>query len=59
MSSKIQAEIEEAVGTKQGKKEDRDEYLERLVDDSLDETEGLSDDDFKELSKLIYMKCMS
>ena len=51
MSSKIQKEIEKAVGTKQSKKEDRDEYLERLVDDSLDETEGLSDDEFKELSK--------
>lgn len=51
MSSKIQAEIEKALDTKKGKKEDRDEYLERLVDDSLDEDEGLSDDDFKELSK--------
>jgi hypothetical protein len=51
MSSKIQAEIEKALKTKQGKKEERDEYLERLVDDSLCEEEGLSDDDFKKLSK--------
>lgn len=49
--SAIQKEIEKALGTKLGKKEERDEYLERLVDDSLCEDEGLSDEEFKKLSK--------
>ncbi len=49
--SAIQKEIEKALDTKIGKKEERDEYLERLVDDSLCEDEGLSDKAFNKLSK--------
>lgn len=46
--SAIQKEIEKVLKTKQGKKEEFDEYLERLVDDSA---EDLSDDEFGGLSK--------
>ena len=45
--SAIRVELEKALKTKQGKKEDYDEYLERLIDDAA---EDLSDDEFDGLS---------
>lgn len=45
--SKIRKELEKAIGTKQEKDEDYQEYIERLADES----DGLSDDDFDGLSE--------
>ena len=46
--STIKLELEKALDTKKGKKEEYDEYLERLVDDA---GADLSDDEFDGLSK--------